>query len=220
MASIIPIMPFLRPLPLPRPSTVRQFLRFSTHARHTSQTQQQRRPRQGTLISQIEMYSQLTGYPDRNLVASQTASQVSRPNNKPSLPRPKISKASRRTAHPPVQRPYPTRQHPYAATTPTAPITLLPESDSAPNLPYFVRRTRGNELPVYTDFKRGGNLKLTIVRKVDGNLTALRDGLRVRLGEEAGLEESRVVVNELTRQVVVKGMVKGVVERFLKERRF
>jgi large subunit ribosomal protein L49 len=73
---------------------------------------------------------------------------------------------------------------------------------------------------VYTDYKRGGNLHLTIVRKVDGDLVALRDELRGVLGQQVGMDPDRVVVNGLARQVVVKGLVKGVVERYLRERRF
>lgn len=73
---------------------------------------------------------------------------------------------------------------------------------------------------MYTDYKRGGNLELTIVRKVDGDLEALREGLRGVLVRVVGLDPGRVMINGLARQVVVKGLVKGVVERFLRERRF
>jgi len=73
---------------------------------------------------------------------------------------------------------------------------------------------------VYHDVKRGGNLKLTLVRKVDGKVEALRDELRTTLGTSVGLDQDRVVVNGVTRQVVIKGHYKMEVERFLRERRF
>jgi large subunit ribosomal protein L49 len=73
---------------------------------------------------------------------------------------------------------------------------------------------------VYSDFKRGGNLKLTLVRRVSGEVGVLRDALREVLRASVGLEKERVVVNERTRQVVIKGEVKSVVLRFLRERRF
>ncbi|KAK3718708.1 54S ribosomal protein img2, mitochondrial [Vermiconidia calcicola] len=158
---------------------------------------------------------------DRNLTASRTAPATYPPPSMKSLPRPKISRASRRTAHPPKQRPYPTRQYPHPTTTHRTlnpePVTPLPESESAPNLPYFITRTKSNELPIYTDFKRGGNLKLTLVRKVDGDKECLRDELRAVLG--LGRKED-CVVNAVTGQVVIKGHWKGMVERFLRVRRF
>ncbi|KAK3054822.1 54S ribosomal protein img2, mitochondrial [Extremus antarcticus] len=209
MPSAAPLMPFLRPLGLPRPSTVRQFLSFSTSAHSFAAPLQKPRPRRSE---------------DTNLRASRTASATYPSRNLPSLPRPKISKASRRSAHPPKERSYPTRQHPYAVPTPlrlrAEPFTPLPEEQSAPNLAYFVSRTRSNELPVYHDVKRGGNLKLTLVRKVDGKVEALRDELRTTLGTSVGLDQDRVVVNGVTRQVVIKGHYKMEVERFLRERRF
>ncbi|KAK5173013.1 uncharacterized protein LTR77_003135 [Saxophila tyrrhenica] len=209
MPSTAPLMPFLRPLGLPRPSTVRHFLCFSTSPQCLASSAQQQKPQRRE---------------DRNLLASRTASATYPPRHVPSLPRPKISKASRRAAHPPKERQYPTRQHPYATPTPhrlrPEPVTPLPEKQSAPNLAYFVNRTRSNELPVYTDSKRGGNLKLTLVRKVDGEVETLRNDLRRMLGKRVGLEDERVVVNGVTRQVVIKGHYKPEVEKFLRERRF
>jgi large subunit ribosomal protein L49 len=100
------------------------------------------------------------------------------------------------------------------------PVAQLPKEQSAPNLPYFVSRTESNELPVYSDFKRGGNLKLTLVRKISGEVGVLRDALRETLKLSVGLDKDRVVVNERTRQVVIKGQYKDQVVRFLRERRF
>lgn len=73
---------------------------------------------------------------------------------------------------------------------------------------------------MYTDYKRGGNLHLTIVRRVQGEAEVLRDQLRNELRQKRGLDEKRVVVNGLTGQVVIKGFVKEDVVRFLRERRF
>lgn len=61
---------------------------------------------------------------------------------------------------------------------------------------------------------------MTLVRKVDGKVEALRDELRTMLGTSVGLDQDRVVVNGVTRQVVIKGHYKMEVERFLRERRF
>jgi large subunit ribosomal protein L49 len=95
-------------------------------------------------------------------------------------------------------------------------VEFLPEEQSAPNLPYFVTRTRAHELPIYEDAKRGGNLFLTYVKKVDGDLTALRDVLR----EKLSLDEKHVIINARTRHVIIKGHYKQEVIQYLRERRF
>ena len=40
----------------------------------------------------------------------------------------------------------------------------------SPNLPFFIKRSKFNNLPVYSDYKRGGNYKLTVIRKIKGDL--------------------------------------------------
>jgi len=97
-----------------------------------------------------------------------------------------------------------------------APVEFLAEAECAPNLPYFVTRTRNQELPVYQHRKRGGNLIVTYIKKVDGELHTLRDTIRQLLD----VPEENVVMNERTRQVVIKGHHKFVIEKFLRERRF
>ncbi|KAJ1837489.1 mitochondrial 54S ribosomal protein img2, partial [Coemansia sp. RSA 2703] len=66
--------------------------------------------------------------------------------------------------------------------------------------PYFVRRTRFQSLPVYRDTKNGGTRKLTIVRRVEGDLEALRSDLAQALGEN-----SHIVVRKISQQLVIKG---------------
>lgn len=57
---------------------------------------------------------------------------------------------------------------------------------------------------------------LTRVKKIDGSAEALRDELKTVLG----LAKEQVVVNPLTRQVMLKGHRKPEVEKFLRERMF
>lgn len=78
-----------------------------------------------------------------------------------------------------------------------------PPSQPRLNLPpprYLVSRSTNKNLPVYTDFKRGGNLHLTTVRKVSGDATALRDELRVLLNKK----NEDVKINSVTGHVIVK----------------
>ncbi len=158
--------------------------------------------------------------PDPNLRASRTASASYPPKSLKSLPRPKESRASRRTNYPRAERAYPTR-HPTHSPTPypkliPEPVSHLPSEQCAPNLAYFVTRTPSKELPVYQLTKRGGNMKLTRIRKIDGRPETLRDALRVELN----LGEKEAVFNAVTRQVVLKGFWKKEVDLFLRRRMF
>ncbi|KXL47218.1 hypothetical protein M433DRAFT_152944 [Acidomyces richmondensis BFW] len=200
MALTAPVIPFLRPLGLSQASIIRQSLRFST-----------------CTACRIEVAAKGE---DPNLVASRSASATYPPSSMKSLPRPKESRASHRTNHPRPTRAYPTRQPthspvPSPRLTPS-PIEPLPPAQCAPNLAYFVTRTSSNELPVYLLRKRGGNLKLTLVRKIDGRPEALRDELRQTLG----LQEDQAMVNPVTKHVVLKGHFKNAVVKFLRERMF
>ncbi|KAF2717883.1 hypothetical protein K431DRAFT_254447, partial [Polychaeton citri CBS 116435] len=203
MAKLIPSMPFLRPMGLPRPQTVRHFLRFSTTTSCSGQSQ---------AVKSLQE--------DPNLVASRTAPDTYPPRSLKSLPRPKESKASHRTAHPRVDRRYPTRNPTHNQIAPQKllpePVQFLPEQQCAPNLSYFVTRTPSRELPIYNLRKRGGNMLLTRVKKIDGDVEALKDELRSVLS----LGEKEAVVNKLTRHVVLRGHHKVAVEKFLRERKF
>jgi large subunit ribosomal protein L49 len=79
---------------------------------------------------------------------------------------------------------------------------------------YHVARSSSNNLPIYSDFKRGGNLHLTTVRKITGDLSALRDELRVFLNKK----NEDVKINSLTQHVIVKGHHVPQVTEFLRAR--
>lgn len=52
----------------------------------------------------------------------------------------------------------------------------------SPNLPFFIKRSKFNNLPVYSDYKRGGNYKLTVIRKIKGDLQ-----VKIKKKRRAGL---------------------------------
>ncbi|KAF2219840.1 mitochondrial large subunit ribosomal protein-domain-containing protein [Elsinoe ampelina] len=181
------------PLPAPRPVTVHSFLRrLQSTSAHTKVTE------------------------DPNLVASRTAPKSYPPPSLKSQPRPKESRASHRTSQPTRIKNYPDQQVSQRNNVRTEPTDPLPETQCAPQLPYFVTRTPSNELPVYQFHKAGGNKKLTRIRKIDGNLEALRDAVQ----SEFKLKKEDCTINSLTRQVIVKGHVKQEIEAFLQARRF
>jgi len=72
------------------------------------------------------------------------------------------------------------------------------------------------QLPVYLLSKRGGNLKQTKLRRIEGNINVLRTDLQKALG----LEEKDVMINQLTQQIIVKGHKKFEVLKFLEDHKF
>eukprot|EP00118_Oscarella_pearsei_P028424 m.2111 g.2111 ORF g.2111 m.2111 type:complete len:125 (+) comp8313_c0_seq2:143-517(+) len=68
------------------------------------------------------------------------------------------------------------------------------------DLGFFVRRSKFNNLPVYTDFRHGRSKKITIIRKVEGDLLKLADCVHEILPEGA-----KVSVNNVTSSVIVEG---------------
>ncbi|KAI9743328.1 MAG: hypothetical protein M1818_003174 [Claussenomyces sp. TS43310] len=106
-----------------------------------------------------------------------------------------------------------------AAATTSAPSN--PSSQAAPvattaALPYLIKRTASNSLPIYLLRKRGGNLHQTKLRKIEGNLKALRAELQAALE----LGDKDVVINQLTKQIIIRGHRKPEVAKFLEERHF
>lgn len=117
------------------------------------------------------------------------------------------------------------KEHSTSASASPTPVTP-PKKPSTPlqltNLPYFVRRTASNQLPVYVDTKAGGNKQLTKVQKTEGDLDALRNDLAVALGvtDVRGKPNPDVTLNRLTGHIIIKGWRKPEIVAFLKERGF
>jgi large subunit ribosomal protein L49 len=91
-------------------------------------------------------------------------------------------------------------------STPTIPSTTK-ASKPAPtlkltNLPYFVRRTGSNQLPVYVVTKAGGTKQLTKIQKTEGDLDTLRTDLAHSLGVDPRSPD--VSINRLTGHIIVK----------------
>ncbi|KAL2193234.1 mitochondrial large subunit ribosomal protein-domain-containing protein [Corynascus similis CBS 632.67] len=128
---------------------------------------------------------------------------------------------------PPLARAYST---PSATTTTTGATTVSnipPTSSSASQesassspdptpKPYYVRRTPSNQLAVYHLAKRGGNKKLTTIKKVEGD----RARFRLALAQGLGLQEKGVVVNNLTGHVIIPGHRKEEVTGWLEKQGF
>ncbi|KAF2470374.1 uncharacterized protein BDR25DRAFT_225956 [Lindgomyces ingoldianus] len=197
MPPIQPLLPFLRPLAPPKSSTCRQLLRFTAASR-----------------LRIEPQSSSPGpilpfkRPSHSIRQS-----TPKPNPKPKIPtlHPLSAKAqklaSAASASSTASSSNPTLSNPAPHSCPTSPANLPPPA-------YHVARSIKKNYPIYTDYKRGGNLHLTTVRKVSGDLNALKDELRRFLNKRVG----DVTINALTKHVIVKGHHKPEIMQFLKAR--
>ncbi|OBT68940.1 hypothetical protein VE03_01314 [Pseudogymnoascus sp. 23342-1-I1] len=103
------------------------------------------------------------------------------------------------------------------ATTTSTSSSTSSTSTPAQSLEYRVSRTPSAQLPIYLLAKRGGNMKQTRVKKIEGNIAQLREDLKVALGIE---EDREIQVNHLTRHIIVKGHRKPEVAKFLIEHKF
>ncbi|KAL1885156.1 54S ribosomal protein img2, mitochondrial [Paecilomyces lecythidis] len=114
----------------------------------------------------------------------------------------------------------------HSSPAPTTPVNPQTQAQAPPlqltNLPYFVRRTPSNQLPVYLVTKAGGTKQQTKIQKTEGDLEALRSDLARALGLESG--DSRkspdVTINRLNGHIIVKGWRKPEIQKFLLERNF
>lgn len=100
-------------------------------------------------------------------------------------------------------------QHRYISRVTYRPSSPMPKGPARGQLPpapkegekllYHVTRTKSQQLPVYTDVKNS-NRKLTLVRKIAGNVNVLKNELQ----EYIGLANDRIAVNDLTNNIVIK----------------
>jgi large subunit ribosomal protein L49 len=92
---------------------------------------------------------------------------------------------------------------PNSTTTPPSPPSQPTSTSTVTKptpLPYRVNRTPSSYLPIYTLAKRGGNLKLTKVRKIEGDINTLRSHLL----EALQLGEKEIEINRLTNHIIIK----------------
>ncbi|PGH29422.1 hypothetical protein GX50_07825 [[Emmonsia] crescens] len=87
------------------------------------------------------------------------------------------------------------------STTTTQPAPVHPPLPLT-NLPYFIRRTPSNQLPVYLVTKAGGTKQETKIQKTEGDVDALCSDLAKTLGVEPNSKD--IFINRLNGHVVVK----------------
>ncbi|XP_007942971.1 39S ribosomal protein L49, mitochondrial [Orycteropus afer afer] len=93
-----------------------------------------------------------------------------------------------------------------------------PPHDPPPNLPYFVRRSRMHNIPVYRDITHG-NRHMTVIRKVEGDIWALQKDVEDFLSPLLG-KTPITQVNEVTGTLRVKGYFDQQLKAWLLEKGF
>ncbi|KAG6015474.1 hypothetical protein E4U43_005253 [Claviceps pusilla] len=102
------------------------------------------------------------------------------------------------TATPTTKAP-PRRHAPIVRSIPTPPPTKTPQELASS--PYLVRRTPSAQLPVYKQFKSGGNRALVLIKKVEGD----RKRLLQDMLEALGLSQDSIRINPTTQHLEIKG---------------
>lgn len=93
------------------------------------------------------------------------------------------------------------QQEPHASKAlPPLPIALPIKQEITPTETYFVRRTPTRNLPIYQVAKRGGNLKETSVKKIDGQKGVLMQ----QLEEFLEPKPERLDINPINGHIVMK----------------
>ncbi|KAJ2451127.1 mitochondrial 54S ribosomal protein img2 [Coemansia sp. RSA 2336] len=98
-------------------------------------------------------------------------------------------------------------------STLAAPKTIT-NSAALRTYPYFINRTRFQSLPVYVDVKNGRTRKLTIVRRIEGDINAFHREITNALNLET------LAIKNASSQLVFKGDCAEEVRRWLTEKGF
>ncbi|CCD26605.1 mitochondrial 54S ribosomal protein mL49 NDAI_0I00360 [Naumovozyma dairenensis CBS 421] len=67
---------------------------------------------------------------------------------------------------------------------------------------YFIRRSTTGNLPVYTDYKGGGNKIITEVRKIEGDIIQLRNDLQEKLPQ---INKKNWSIVMQSKKIIIKG---------------
>ena len=105
---------------------------------------------------------------------------------------------------------------------PTPSGWVPPNPEKASKLPYYVLRTRFHNFPIYTLEREGGSRKLTRIKNIEGDIWQFDRDLRKFIEDcvERDAEKRETIysqVNEIQRQVVVKGHYQHYINSFFLE---
>ncbi|PVV00594.1 hypothetical protein BB560_005020 [Smittium megazygosporum] len=97
---------------------------------------------------------------------------------------------------------------------PTAVATRSLSVSSLAPLRYHVNRTQFKSLPVYTEFRNNGTRKLTLVRRIEGDIEQLKSELEPIVGKE------NISMKKINNSLVIKGIFLREIRAYLQKRGF
>lgn len=113
---------------------------------------------------------------------------------------------------PPLTVPEPKRKDHYASD-------WKPQADNLQQMPYFVSRTKNHMIPVYLRISRNNTKRLTVVRKIQGDIWLLEKELRGFLRAESS-RPLRSQVNELSNYICFNGDHVNAIKYWLSKQNF
>lgn len=137
-----------------------------------------------------------------------------------------LASVQRAQSNPNLTSPPPTTLGAANPSSGTSPSTSRPPATTTA-FPYTISRTRpGHQLPIYSLSKGGGTKHLTKVRKISGDLNALKMDLTKALGLEGGITNRRgekvegASVNWQTNHIIVRGWRGPEIKKWAESRGF
>ncbi|KAI9303471.1 mitochondrial large subunit ribosomal protein-domain-containing protein [Cunninghamella echinulata] len=89
--------------------------------------------------------------------------------------------------------------------------------NQANNKSYIVSRTSNHGLPVYSEIKNGGTQQLTIIRRIEGDVEALKDEI-VTLFPDA--PKNHIRINPTNNHILIKGLYVNEIKQWLANKGF
>ncbi|ROV91892.1 hypothetical protein VMCG_09199 [Cytospora schulzeri] len=100
---------------------------------------------------------------------------------------------------------------------PSSPASSTPAPITPPRqLTYLVERTASRNLSVYNDTRSGGSRKETVIKKIVGDIHALKNEIITELG----FPKDTVKINPVTGHIKIKGFHEDKVQKWLLARGF
>lgn len=84
------------------------------------------------------------------------------------------------------------------------PSGFIPQKEEAKDLPYFIERTKNQELPIYLQVTYRGDRKISKIKKIEGDIWLLNDEIKHYL-KDTHKRYIQTRVHELARTIEVKG---------------
>lgn len=94
-----------------------------------------------------------------------------------------------------------------------------PPSESSSSHPYYIERNRNHMYPLYLKIQGRGQIKTTKLKRIQGDIWALHDDLKVYL-EKRSKKYVHMQIQEVSGHINIKGDYVSIVEEWLQDKGF